>query len=141
MDYKQLQEQFEKLKKIEAKRAKDSGAADISTIEATLLLSTMQENLISSSIDLNDKINQSGIFTFEKKIITEDILEKKFFPLKLKTTDPKSVQFIPVGGIKQIFEKDYTIINNQILSFKDLGLDGFLELEEEIEIFYFATSE
>lgn len=140
MDYKQLQEEFKKLREIEAKRTKDSGAADISTVEATLLLATMQENLITSSIQLSDRLDQSGIFTFEKKIITEEILDKKFFPLKLKPIDPRSVQVFPIGGVRQTFNEDYTIINNQILSFKDLGLDGFLELEEEVEIFYFGIS-
>ena len=141
MDYKQLQEEFKRLREIEAKRTKDSGAADISTVEATLLLATMQENLITSSIQLNDRLDQSGIFTFEKKIITEEILDKRFFPLKLKPIDPKSAQGFPIGGIRQTFDEDYTIINNQILSFKNLGLDGFLELEEEIEIFYFGISD
>ena len=140
MDYKQLQEQFKKLKEIEAKRTKDSGAADISTVEATLLLAAMQENLITTSIELNSKLDKTGVFTFEKIIIDEEILKNKFFPLKLKPTDVESVQVFPEGGFKQIFGKDYTIINNQILSFENLGLDGFLELNEEIEIFYFAIS-
>ena len=61
------------------------------------------------------------------------------FSLRFKIVCPQSVQLIPVGGIKQIIDKDFAVVEDKIISFEELGLDGFLEVGEEIEVYYLGV--
>lgn len=139
MDYKELKKEFEALKDLEAKKVKDSNAFNISTIETTVILNLLQEKLLDNSIELEKTVEKVGISSFEKITITEEILEKKMFSLRFKIVCPQSVQLIPVGGIKQIIDEDFAILEDKIISFEELGLDGFLEVGEEIEVYYLSV--
>lgn len=150
MDYKELKKQFEELKDLEIKKAKESGSFGIGSIETSVLINLFQEKLIENSIELEktaEKINISsenmvekvGVSSFEKIAVTEEILEKKMFSLRFKIVCPQSVQLIPVGGIKQIIDEDFTVLGDKTISFEELGLDGFLEIGEEIEVYYFGV--
>lgn len=48
----------------------------------------------------------------------------------------ENVILIPQGGIEQIYGIDFTIIGNEV-HWEDLGLDGFLEADDVINVIYF----
>ena len=53
--------------------------------------------------------------------------------------DPQDVEniiFIPQGGIEQIYDVDFTVKGKEV-HWNGLGLDGFLELDDIINVIYF----
>lgn len=53
--------------------------------------------------------------------------------------DPQDVEnmiFIPQGGIEQIYNVDFTVVGKEV-RWNGLGLEGFLELDDIINVIYF----
>jgi hypothetical protein len=72
----------------------------------------------------------SGIKVYPIELTESDILLKR---VELPSTpfSPENVTLIPIGGIAQVNGEDF-IIQNNILTWENLGLDGFLEKGETI---------
>ncbi len=64
-----------------------------------------------------------------------NIMEKRVILSKLPD-NPQNVRLIPEGGIEQNFGIDFTVELNE-LSWGNLGLDGFLEVDDVINVIYF----
>lgn len=91
---------------------------DGETLGGHLLGDRFSTQLIREKIILNTNHIESGIITLEKT-----------------PSEPSAVRLIPKNGIEQDYGEDFTIIGDD-LSFKNLGLDGFLEIDEVVYIYY-----
>lgn len=67
--------------------------------------------------------------------ITEDMATSKQLSLQMVPVDADSVQLTPVGGPLQILDIDFSVSGANI-SWDGLGLDGFLESGDQVQIFY-----
>jgi hypothetical protein len=78
-----------------------------------------------------------GGFTpkFERIVLTGGMISAKKIPLNKTPVVPSAVQLIPDGGIPQRFGVDYTV-SGATLSWDSLQLDGFLETNEVVDVFY-----
>jgi hypothetical protein len=61
--------------------------------------------------------------------LNQDIISSKKIKLPKEPSTPRNVQLVPVGGIHQVYGKDF-IINGAELIWKELGLDNFLEAND-----------
>ena len=59
--------------------------------------------------------------------------------LELQPVDVSTVRLIPEGGIEQRNGIDFIVSNSELI-FKDYGLDGFLEINETIIVYYEIAS-
>jgi len=82
--------------------------------------------------------SQGGIRFYREEIILSDdqILSGTIVLQKVPDT-PSSVRLVPKNGIEQDYNDDFLVNGNQVV-FKDLGLDGFLEVGETVYIYYTA---
>jgi hypothetical protein len=64
-----------------------------------------------------------------------NVIEKKVY-LTYLPEGVQNVRLIPEGGIEQNFGIDFTVVQNE-LSWANLGLDGFLEVDDIINVIYF----
>ena len=76
-----------------------------------------------------------GLLTVERVTLSSSDIASKGFNLSLIPMEPQKMELIPVGGITQVYGVDYTYINGKI-SWDGLGLDGFLEENEQIIVKY-----
>lgn len=78
----------------------------------------------------------SGQYFFnDTKIITSDNINSKSLDLSHAPINPQAVFFIPVGGPEQHYEIDF-IIEGSTLKWDGRGLDGLLEVNDRVSIFY-----
>lgn len=63
------------------------------------------------------------------------MLSNKSFSLSNAPVEPAKIELTPIGGIQQVYGVDYQYING-VVSWNGLGLDGFLELDEQIIVRY-----
>lgn len=75
---------------------------------------------------------QGPLKTINTQIITltSTIISNKGFALQAAP-----IELIPIGGVPQIYGVDYTY-SNGIVSWDGLGLDNFLELNEQVIVKY-----
>jgi hypothetical protein len=78
--------------------------------------------------------NNSG-FVVENIELTLQNINEKFVTLKQTPLIPSAVIVVPEGGIPQINGVDFEIIGNKV-SWKDKGLDGFLDNTDVLIIQY-----
>lgn len=76
-------------------------------------------------------------FYREKKILNTDQIFYGKIVLDKSPDNPTSVRLAPKHGIEQDYGDDF-IVNGNELIFKNLGLDGFLEENEVVYIYYTA---
>lgn len=82
--------------------------------------------------------SQGGIRFFkEEKILNADQISSGIILLEKSPDKPSSVRLVPKHGIEQDYGDDFTVSGNQLV-FKNLGLDGFLEENETVYIYYTA---
>lgn len=67
--------------------------------------------------------------------LTEESILNKKISIPKEPTTPTSVLLLPVGGIPQVYGKDF-IVNGTELIWKGLGLDNFLDTSD-ILIFHY----
>jgi hypothetical protein len=67
--------------------------------------------------------------------ISADDMTNKFFILNGIPTRPEVLLFLPEGGIPQFYGSEFTV-NDNIVSWDGLGLDGFIEENEIIHVYY-----
>lgn len=72
---------------------------------------------------------------YDKVMLTAQHIQDRRIRLSARVTSPKSVIFLPEGGIPQFPDIDFKTENNT-LYWDNLGLDGFLEKDEVIHIHY-----
>jgi hypothetical protein len=77
-----------------------------------------------------------GVNTVERIVLTQEHIDNKGFFLEYTPLYPNAVTLVPDGGIPQVNGVDYEIVNGDFLSWKDLGLDNFLEVNEVLTIQY-----
>ena len=82
--------------------------------------------------------SQGGVRFFKEiKILNADHISSGTIPLEKSPDKPSTVRLVPKHGIEQDYGNDFIVTGNQIV-FKDLGLDGFLEVNETVYIYYTA---
>lgn len=67
-------------------------------------------------------------------VTVQHILQKSF-PLTHIPVNPNAAIFLPEGGIPQFVGEDF-VIDDNILSWDGLGLDGFIEENDIIHVYY-----
>lgn len=78
--------------------------------------------------------SSSGV-TLERLELSSNNISTKQIELNKSPSDPASVVVFPEGGIPQFAGIDFVVTDN-ILSWNQLGLDGFLESGEVIIVQY-----
>lgn len=68
-------------------------------------------------------------------IVDQAALTNGSFQLPKMPLNPSLVRLIPQGGVEQINGVDFRIEGNSVI-FKDLGLDGFIEVGEMLIVIY-----
>jgi hypothetical protein len=68
-------------------------------------------------------------------ILSQEMILNKTVVLPSRPSDPSSVLLIPVGGIPQVYGKDY-IVSGTNLEWNQLGLDNFLEPDDILILHY-----
>lgn len=86
----------------------------------------------NSSVDDWIPRRRSGFRSYKIQLTQQHIDDKKVI-LPITPVTPEEVALKPVGGIEQVNGTDYEIIGN-ILSWQDLGLDNFLEVNDVLII-------
>lgn len=76
-----------------------------------------------------------AIETREKFVLTQNQINNKQIVLQSSPSNPTLVKLLPEGGISQIYGVDFTV-NDNILSWSNLGLDNFLESGEILFVTY-----
>ena len=76
-------------------------------------------------------------FYKEEKILNADQIISGIIVLEKSPDNPTSVRLVPKHGIEQDYGDDFVVSGNELI-FKDLGLDGFLEENEAVYIYYTA---
>lgn len=74
-------------------------------------------------------------FVLEKIILTQQDIDNKQIQLSSIPPSPDNVVVFPEGGIAQIAGIDFAV-QNDVLTWDTLGLDGFLDLGETLIIQY-----
>ena len=67
--------------------------------------------------------------------LTDNNIATKSFPLSETPYDPTTMELTPIGGIVQRYGIDY-IYSNGYIVWSGLGLDGFLETNEQVTVRY-----
>lgn len=67
-------------------------------------------------------------------LTAQHIFNKKF-PLSNVPQEPLKLELTPIGGVPQVYGIDYAYENGNV-SWDGLGLDGFLELNEQVIVRY-----
>lgn len=67
--------------------------------------------------------------------ITAQHITNKKFALSYLPVEPTKLELTPIGGIPQVYGVDYICQNGEVL-WNGLGLDGFLELNEQVIVRY-----
>lgn len=67
--------------------------------------------------------------------LTDQNINEKKITLPYRPAMPETTLFFPLNGLVQRYGVDYEIVGNDII-WSGMGLDGFLEINEEIRIFY-----
>ena len=80
-------------------------------------------------------VGETSGFIVEKIELKEQDIANKFVTLKHTPLVPEAVILIPEGGPAQFINEDYSIQGN-ILSWNELGLDGFLEINDVLIVQY-----
>jgi hypothetical protein len=82
--------------------------------------------------------SQGGIRFYREEVnLSDDQILSGTIVLQRTPDAPSSVRLVPKHGIEQDYNSDFTVNGNEVV-FKDLGLDGFLEVNETIYIYYTA---
>lgn len=76
-------------------------------------------------------------FYREEKILSTDQIFYGKIVLDKSPDNPSNVRLIPKHGIEQDYGDDFVVNGNELI-FKNLGLDGFLEENEVVYIYYTA---
>ena len=71
----------------------------------------------------------------EQYVLTELDIASKYITLSRTPSSPESVTITPEGGLQQIYGRGYIVVGN-ILTWANLGLDGYMEAGEIIIIKY-----
>lgn len=80
----------------------------------------------------------SGVRLYkEEKILNADQIISGIIVLEKSPDNPTSVRLVPKHGIEQDYGDDFVVSGNELI-FRDLGLDGFLEENEAVYIYYTA---
>lgn len=80
----------------------------------------------------------SGVRLYkEEKILNADQINSGIIVLEKSPDNPTSVRLVPKHGIEQDYGDDFVVSGNELI-FRDLGLDGFLEENEAVYIYYTA---
>jgi hypothetical protein len=101
---------------------------------------------LSDAKDLHDAVNLKQVSTmideklvtggrFLKIFLTEENIKNKFLTLPYPVIDTDSIVFNIIGGITQLYGEDF-IATHDIIKWDNLGLDGFLEVNDLIIIKY-----
>lgn len=67
--------------------------------------------------------------------LTSTMISNKRFNLQTAPIEPNKIELTPIGGVPQIYGIDY-VYSGGYVSWDGLGLDGFLELDEQIIVKY-----
>lgn len=62
-------------------------------------------------------------------------IEEKCFTLSAIPDTPEKIELTPIGGVLQVYGVDF-VYQDGVISWDGLGLDGFLENEEQVLIKY-----
>jgi hypothetical protein len=71
----------------------------------------------------------------ERIVLSENAISLGKVTLEKTPVDSESVRLVPLGGIDQENGSDFIVQDNELI-FKNLGLDGFLEVDEIIYVYY-----
>jgi hypothetical protein len=72
----------------------------------------------------------------ETLVMTQVIIDNKSLSLQKQPTNPNDILFLPEGGIRQNYGTEFTL-NQNVISWENLSLDGFLEVNDIINITYY----
>lgn len=67
--------------------------------------------------------------------VTEDMQTLKQIELEQSPVTDESLQFLPIGGPMQVLGEDY-IIEENVIKWEGLGLDGIIEAGDKIQVYY-----
>lgn len=90
-------------------------------------------NMKDALLGLDNKIStlkQSEVIT-----INQEMVLLKSFALNAAPSDPRTIEIVPAGGLTQIYGVDYNLVGSSIV-WGGLGLDGVLEVGDEIVVVY-----
>ena len=72
----------------------------------------------------------------EMLVMTQAIIDNKSLSLQKQPATPNDILFLPQGGIRQDYGTEFTL-NENVINWQNLGLDGFLEINDIINITYY----
>jgi hypothetical protein len=98
-----------------------------------LNVSTNTINIAQSGgiIRLNDSTATETIKITGLNLMTKTITVSK------EIQHPSKTKIFPQGGPAQIYSADFTVISPNIISWGNMGLDGLLEIDDQVVIEYF----
>lgn len=80
--------------------------------------------------------SQGGIRIFQETFtITQDNIDSGSLVLARQPISPSTTSLVPIGGPPQVYNVDFEIIDN-VVSFVNLGLEGFLEVGDKLIVTY-----
>ena len=80
--------------------------------------------------------SQGGIRIFQEIFtITQDNIDSGLLVLARQPISPSTTSLVPIGGPPQVYNVDFEIIDN-VVSFVNLGLEGFLEVGDKLILTY-----
>lgn len=80
--------------------------------------------------------SQGGIRIFQETFtITQDNIDSGLLVLAKQPISPSTTSLVPIGGPPQVYNVDFEIIDN-VVSFVNLGLEGFLEVGDKLIVTY-----
>jgi hypothetical protein len=72
----------------------------------------------------------------ESFLLTQENIDSKSITLLKEPSNSNDIVFFPEGGIRQRNSIDFNVTEN-ILSWDGLGLDGFMEVDDVVNITYY----
>lgn len=80
--------------------------------------------------------SQGGIRIFQEIFtITKDNIDSGSLVLARQPISPSTTSLVPIGGPPQVYNVDFEIIDD-VVSFVNLGLEGFLEVGDKLIVTY-----
>lgn len=100
---------------------------------------TNKINFVGLSVELDTDVVtvKGGVYQpkWAEIIITPTNISEKKLSIPGTVPYPNLVRFLPHDGIEQIKGIDFDVLNGSII-WEGLGLDGFLEVDDKIYIFF-----
>lgn len=97
--------------------------------------STHEEFFSVGTSSTSDWIKRIGTPKRLEVVISQAMLDNKKITLPYSHSSPESVALTFINGIEQLNGTDFEVVGNEV-KWNGLGLDGFIELEDIVVLYY-----